>query len=75
MMDIENNTWVRENMEFLFECSTRCLMSERSELTNKNQTTLFRELLLTHQETLMTRIFTSKKHMIREIPRVLLVVT
>ena len=27
---------------------------------------------LTHQQTLMTRIFTSKRHMIREIPRVLL---
>ena len=28
---IENNTWVRVDMEFLFECSTRYLMSESSE--------------------------------------------
>ena len=28
---IENNTWARGDMEFLFECSTRYLTSERSE--------------------------------------------
>ena len=27
----ENNTWARVEMEFLFECSTRYLTSERSE--------------------------------------------
>ena len=29
--DIDNNTWARGDMEFLFECSTRYLTSERSE--------------------------------------------
>ena len=28
---IDNNTWARGDMEFLFECSTRYLASERSE--------------------------------------------
>ena len=28
---IDNDTWAREDMEFLFECSTRYLTSERSE--------------------------------------------
>ena len=28
---IDNNTWARGDMEFLFECSTRYLTSERSE--------------------------------------------
>ena len=32
-------------------------------------------VVLTHQKALLKRIFTSKKHTIREIPRVLLVVT
>ena len=29
--DIENNTWSRGDMEFIFECSNRYLTSERSE--------------------------------------------
>ena len=28
---IESNTWACGDMKFLFECSTRCLKSERSE--------------------------------------------
>ena len=28
---VENNTWTRVNMEFLFECSTQYLASERRE--------------------------------------------
>ena len=30
MLEIENNTWVRGDVEFLFECSTRYLTSEIS---------------------------------------------
>ena len=28
--DIDNNTWARKDMEYLFECSTRYLSTERS---------------------------------------------
>ena len=31
IIEIEDNTWLRGDMKFIFECSTRYLTSERSE--------------------------------------------